>query len=314
MTTTSTSTTTSTTTTTSTSTTTFTSPHFIGFAEGYESTSSSSTTTTTQPSYAYEWGIPRKAGLDYPEDEKVDAVLPTASKTDLDPFSMKTFVDFDGNVLVVDGAGANFIDDGQNIFALDELAPQHVASVSSTTSTTTSSTSTTTPPPTTTSTTTTIPWFVPETLTPTVGGIDSGELSDAWTDDDNLLVLSEVSGPTGFSYSFEFGGGGDAVPTGYVKVTVKGWYEGNPGHNVKIAVWNFGSMDWDDLTAAGDDFPSAASEQTYLFQTPNPAENYVQAGLMHLRIQHDTAGSAAHDFSIDQINLSTRTTTSTTTT
>ncbi len=137
-----------------TTTTTFTAPHYIGFADGYETTSSSSTTTTSPPSYDYQWGIPRKSGLTYPAAEKVPLARPAASATDFDPFSMKTFVDIDNAVAIFDGAGKNRLDDGGAVRDFTELAPQHVASVSSTTSTTSTSTTTTTLAPTTTSTTT----------------------------------------------------------------------------------------------------------------------------------------------------------------
>jgi hypothetical protein len=64
-------------------------------------------------------------------------ILPTATATDMDPYSLKTYVDIDGSVGIFDGAGANRLDDTANLYGFTSIAPQHQASVSSTTSTTT---------------------------------------------------------------------------------------------------------------------------------------------------------------------------------
>ena len=104
--------------------------------EGWFSTSSSSTTTTTVPSYVYEWGVPRKTGLTVPTSEKITIVLPTAAATDMDPFSLKTYVPIQGRVGIFDGAGANRLETGTNVYDFTVIAPQNKPSVSSSTSTT----------------------------------------------------------------------------------------------------------------------------------------------------------------------------------
>ena len=101
-----------------------------------------STSTTTPPAYYYRYGRDRKAGLTAPAAEIVDIVLPAASATNLDPYSLKDYVDFDGNTGIFDGAGANRVDDGITLKNLGVRAPQHRVSFSSTTSTTSSSTTT----------------------------------------------------------------------------------------------------------------------------------------------------------------------------
>ena len=143
---------------------TFTFQHPIPYVCGWSSTSSTSTSTTAIPSYAYEYGVQRKGGLSLPTDaqgktDKVQVVLPTPAATDMDPYSLKSYVEIDGALGIFDGAGRNRYEDGQTIVDWNVLSPENAGSVSSTTSTTTTttttSTSTTTTTLTTTSTTTT---------------------------------------------------------------------------------------------------------------------------------------------------------------
>jgi len=104
--------------------------------EGWWSTSSTSTTTTIQAGFAYPKGLTLKGGLSYPSDS-ITIVLPTASSTTMDPFSLKTYADIDGRVGIFDGAGANRVDTGTNVYDFTVLAPQAQPSISSSTSTTT---------------------------------------------------------------------------------------------------------------------------------------------------------------------------------
>ena len=118
---------------------------------------STTTSTTTAPSYEYLFGVPRKSGLTYTAADKVPVVLPTASATDMDPFSLKTYVPFDNRLAIFDGAGENKIDDMTSVYSFSVIAPENTPSFStttSTTSTTTTTTTTTTSTSTTTSTTT----------------------------------------------------------------------------------------------------------------------------------------------------------------
>jgi hypothetical protein len=144
VTTTSTTTSTTTTTTTTTSTTTFQMQHDIPFVEGWSSTSTTTTSTTTAPSYPYEWGVGRKAGLSHPSAELVSVVIPTPT-AGMGPYSLKTYVQVDDKLGIFDGDNENKIEDGTNLNDWNVLAPENAASYSTTTtSTTTTSTTTTT--------------------------------------------------------------------------------------------------------------------------------------------------------------------------
>jgi len=123
----------------------------------WKATSSTSTTTTQPTGWTYPYGITRKGGATYTASEKMPAVLPTPAATDMDPVSLKCYVDIDSAVAIFDGAGRNRIDDGYNLFDFNALAPQNAGSVSTSTSTSTTTTSSTTTTTTlTTSTTTTV--------------------------------------------------------------------------------------------------------------------------------------------------------------
>ena len=238
-------------------------------------------------------------------------VLPTPSATDFDPRSLKTYVDIDGRVGIFDGAGENRLDTGSNVYDFTVLAPAIRPSVSSTTSTTSTSTttSTTTTSTSTTQSTTTIPWFVPTTLTPKTGAITSGTLRNVDLDDGTRLVLSEINATPAFEYEFEFGAGGDPVPTGKVRVVINGYYSGNPAHNVKIYAYDFTTLSWDALTADAGDFPSAGADQDYSFSTPAPAGNYLSGGRVYVQIDHVSPGNPTHTLNIDYMSLETYTTT-----
>lgn len=293
--TTSTSTTSTTTVTLSQSTTTFTYHYDVGFVEGYESSSTTST-VTTQPGFAYPYGNPREGGLSVPMSELVSVVLPTAAAIDMDPFSLKTYVNFGGGFGIFDGVGENKFDTGTAVYGFTSLAPENTPSFSSSSSTTT------------------YPWYWAHTLTETEGSINSGELTDTETDDDVEIVLNEVAAATpGFDYTFNFGTGGDPAPTGRVKVILYGYYDGNPAHVVLIYAWNFDSSQYDRLTAEAKDMPDDSSEQQYEWLSPEPATAYVFNGEIRIRVSQTSTGSAGHLLHVDYLRLRTATTTTTTT-
>lgn len=101
-----------------------------------------------------------------------------------------------------------------------------------------------------------------------------------------------------------------SIPGGGVKVTINGYYAGNPAHNVKIYAYNWGGFVYDALTADAADFPSDSSDQDYAFWVTNPA--HFNSGSIKLRINHVSSGTAGHFFYLDQLRLHTTTTTSTT--
>ena len=84
---------------------------------------------------------------------------------------------------------------------------------------------------------------------------------------------------------------------------MRGYYQGNPAHNVKIRIWNVSLEQWDDFTGAANDFPSAGSDQTYIFAFPGDSSNYIDNDIVRIKIIHVSAGNATHLFHINQIIL-----------
>jgi hypothetical protein len=128
-------------------------------------------------------------------------------------------------------------------------------------------------------------------------------------DDGSHLVLSEINATPGFNYQFEFGTGGDVVPTGKVRVIINGYYGGNPAHNVKIYVYNFATLVWDAFTGDASDFASAGSDQNYSFSTPWPVSNYLSGGRVYIKFAHTSAGNPTHTLNFDALSLETYSTT-----
>lgn len=184
----------------------------------------------------------------------------------------------------------------------------------STTSTTSSSTSTTTTSTSTTSTssstTTTIAWTLPTELDLTYGTIDSGSLTDVYTDDGNNLVINEVTGAPGFEYSFTF----ENVPNLGIRVVVYGYYNGTSGHDVKLLQWDYFNSEWSNVTVNAQDFPEDVSEQQYSFDLLTPNSRYILNGRLRLRVCHVDNGNITHDFITDLFVLDTTSTTTTSTT
>lgn len=152
-------------------------------------------------------------------------------------------------------------------------------------------------------------WWNASSLTLTKGAIVSGTLADTYLEHDSTnLVLSEITGayvnPTtggGFTYDFEFGQYDD-VPAGSIEIELRGFYNGNPAHNIKLQQWNYTSSAWENITANANDFPSRSTEATYVFHIANDADHKV-SGNVKFRIIHTSAGVPTHQFNINKLYL-----------
>jgi len=142
-------------------------------------------------------------------------------------------------------------------------------------------------------------WWLPVSVTATVGSVVSGTIADTWSDNATKLRLAETTGTPGFTYDFNW----YSVPlTGTNQVNINGFYAGNPAHNVKIQQYNFTTTTWVDLTADSNDFPSASSDQDYYFHVNNDTD-YNSSGNIQLRLTHTSAGNITHNLYIDYFAL-----------
>lgn len=143
-------------------------------------------------------------------------------------------------------------------------------------------------------------WWKPYEWTLDFGTLNTGPLSNVYSDDGNLLIVNEIAGITpGFAMTFRFVNVPDCAKTAYFKA----YYQGNPGHNVKLQIYNQSTETWDNFTGDSQDFPSASSEQSYNFAIPLPCQNYLTGSEISIRITHSSAGSAGHKFYIDHFYL-----------
>ena len=147
-----------------------------------------------------------------------------------------------------------------------------------------------------------VKWFQPAILTPTVGSITSGILSDVYVQDAVLLTLAEVNGvDPAFVYDFDFFG----VANGGEEYTAhfNARYTGSASHRIKLQQWNFNTLAWDDVTSNTSDFPYNATIQTYSYVLLNTVD-HISGGNIRLRICHcQGTGNPAHTFVIDKFIL-----------
>jgi hypothetical protein len=152
-------------------------------------------------------------------------------------------------------------------------------------------------------------WWNPSTLTLTKGTIVSGTLKDVYLESDETnLQLSEIFGTNispelggGFTYDFEFGAYDD-IPYSNLDLHVQGYYEGNPTHKVKVQIWNYTTLTWDNVTSATTDFPNESSEQDYEFYLPHDAD-YRSSGNIKIRLWHLSTGLSSHYLYLNRFYL-----------
>lgn len=144
-------------------------------------------------------------------------------------------------------------------------------------------------------------WF-PASVNVTAGSISSGSVASVAADDGTKLVVDEAVATPGFDFDFTWSG----LPTNYYaeKVLLNGYYAGNPAHDVWIYMWNYNTSGWVRLTAAAQDFPSAAADADYVFDVPSTNRSYYfNAGAAKIQIYHNSSGSAGHQFFVDLLKL-----------
>lgn len=142
-------------------------------------------------------------------------------------------------------------------------------------------------------------WYNPDLLVINTGSVDSGDIEDTWSDNNVNLVLNETTGTPGFDYEFHFYN----VKTADIEsILVRGYYDGNVAHDVKIYQYNFTLTNWTALTPDDKDFPDETSEQAYTF-TISTGADYVDSGEMRFQISHDSAGNITHQLHIDEMKL-----------
>lgn len=136
-----------------------------------------------------------------------------------------------------------------------------------------------------------------------VGGqIISGTVADTRTINQTYLQVDESDGAGGgekqdIQYTFT-GLTGHLTMCDFI-----GRYQGNAGHALWLYVWNYsGTPAWDRVTAASTDFAHSTTDYSLKFILPHGTE-YVSGGTAKLRIYHNTAPSAAHNFYTDYISV-----------
>lgn len=128
-------------------------------------------------------------------------------------------------------------------------------------------------------------------------------MEDTWEDDNVHLVLNECTGTPGFDYVFIFRG----IPAqvGFVRIRMKGRYQGGVGHKVKLRIYNWTTLAWDDLTAATDDLPTRTTDAYYAWDIDfgTDYKKTASPGEFHLKFEHDDAGDTGHDLFVDWLVL-----------
>jgi len=141
-------------------------------------------------------------------------------------------------------------------------------------------------------------WYQPYSMTVQEGTLACGGLTNLHADDGDRMQVNEIAGQN-FTIILTFIG----VPVAERTVNIKGNYDGNPAHNVKLQVYNFDSVSWDNFTGDSTDFPSQVGEGSYQFTLPTPYADYISDGEMRIRIRHTSNGSAGHEMYLDHLYL-----------
>ena len=143
-----------------------------------------------------------------------------------------------------------------------------------------------------------------------VTGTDvSSDHKDTYHDDANVVEVTELTQDPGFVVDFYFD---KFVVTNdfanFLKLYFRGYYEGNPAHDVKIYVYNWFTELWDGFTHEPADpladLPDESSEQEYTIYGKSRA-GWISGinGTIIIRVRHDSSGSAGHDFYCNEITL-----------
>ena len=149
----------------------------------------------------------------------------------------------------------------------------------------------------------------PTRITVHTAGTPKGDKTflDAWKDDSDIIVVVEETGAPGFVidvYFDDFIADNDYAT--YFSLYLKGYYEGNAAHNVKLYVYDWANEEWDAFTSEVRDFPHVTAEAEYTFLRKLGGVHMSDDGTVLIRISHDNNGSAGHHMHINQMYLTTQ--------
>ena len=143
-------------------------------------------------------------------------------------------------------------------------------------------------------------WYEADSFHINVGAVDSGLISDTFTNNSIRHTLEEVNGTPGFSYEYWYA----LIPVSvdWIRVVIDGYYNGNPGHIIEARIWNYTLGSWYHFTTIID----GAVDDSYM--SPDlPAVDYVSGGQSKVQFYHVSPGNASHLLSLDQVVLEDRT-------
>jgi hypothetical protein len=146
-------------------------------------------------------------------------------------------------------------------------------------------------------------WYEADNLVITVGSVNSGVVSDTYTNNGVHQVLNEVAGALpagGFDYEYRYA----AIPglVTWFRVLLNGYYDGNPAHVVRMQAWDYNTSTWTFLFV----IPDGSADNSYISHDLDAAD-YVSGGAARIRFYHASNGSAGHYLYIDMLNLEDRT-------
>jgi hypothetical protein len=133
--------------------------------------------------------------------------------------------------------------------------------------------------------------------------VQSGSVENTREDDGTYLILNECIGTPGFDYVFVFKNIPEKV--NYIRILLRGRYQGSAAHIVKLKIYNWTTLSWDDLTSETRDLPSRTTDQYYAWSLNlgNDYKKTASPGEFHLKVEHVSAGDASHDLYIDWLYL-----------
>lgn len=140
----------------------------------------------------------------------------------------------------------------------------------------------------------------PSSLTVSYGSVAAGDVNsvDEYGDYD-ILQIAEAASTPGFSFYFTF----TSMTSFTGSISLRGWYDGNISHTVKLQIYNFNTTVHDDITADTTDFPPETESHDYVFDLPADMTDYISGGQIRLRLYHATTGNVVHTMYIDEFKI-----------
>lgn len=122
----------------------------------------------------------------------------------------------------------------------------------------------------------------------------SGDLASIQTlNDGNVYHVDEVTGVPGFDIRIGFVG-----VDGFNDVQCNVWYAGSASHVVKVQIYNYSTLAWDDIGT----IPTDTALQSYTFAVLDDTP-YIAGGAVQTRIYHTSSGNVSHDIKVDFFRL-----------